>query len=129
VEENKARFITSSINCRELRISPGKNVANRIILLYICHPGKLPRTTHSSRHTSCRSSRLLLKHMSVFSSFSFSFNPPFCLKIDKEFAGRLWRPTVILTTQEAEIRRIAVQRQHRQIVRKTLSQKNKPSQK
>lgn len=42
--------------------------------------GKLPRGAHYSRHTSYRSSRLLLKHMSVFSSFSLSFNPPFALR-------------------------------------------------
>lgn len=39
--------------------------------------GKLPRGAHYSRHTSYRASRLLLKHLSVFSSFSPSFNPPF----------------------------------------------------
>lgn len=39
--------------------------------------GKLPRVAHYSRHTSYRSSRLLLKHMSVFSSFFLSFNPSF----------------------------------------------------
>lgn len=40
-------------------------------------PGKLPRTAHFSRHTSCRCSRLLLEYTSVLSSFSLSFNPPF----------------------------------------------------
>jgi hypothetical protein len=39
-----------------------------------------------------------------------------------------WFLPVILATQEAEIRRITVQRQPRQIVHETLSQKN-PSQK
>lgn len=39
--------------------------------------GKLPRVAHYSRLTSYSSSKLLLKHMSVFSSFSLSFNPPF----------------------------------------------------
>lgn len=38
-------------------------------------PGKLPRMAHSSRHTSCRCSRLL-KHTSIFSSFSLSLKPP-----------------------------------------------------
>jgi hypothetical protein len=37
--------------------------------------------------------------------------------------------SVILATQEAEIRRITVQNQPRQIVCETLSQKKKPSQK
>jgi hypothetical protein len=46
-------------------------------------------------------------------------------------AGRQWLTPVILATQEAEIRKIAVQSQPRQIVRETLSQKKKkkPSQK
>jgi hypothetical protein len=42
--------------------------------------------------------------------------------------GHQWLTPVILATQEEEIRRIEVQSQHRQIVPKTLSQKN-PSQK
>jgi hypothetical protein len=42
--------------------------------------------------------------------------------------GHQWLIPVILATQEEEIRRIEVQSQHRQIVPKTLSQKN-PSQK
>jgi hypothetical protein len=37
------------------------------------------------------------------------------------FAGQRWLMSVILATQEAEIRRIAVQSQFRQIVHKTLS--------
>jgi hypothetical protein len=37
---------------------------------------------------------------------------------------RQWFMPVILAAQEAEIRRITVQRQYRQIVRETLSQKN-----
>jgi hypothetical protein len=39
-------------------------------------------------------------------------------------AGLQWLTTVILATQEAEIRRITVQSQPREIVHKTLSQKN-----
>jgi hypothetical protein len=39
-----------------------------------------------------------------------------------------WLTTIILATQEAEIRRIEVQRQPRKIVHETLSRKN-PSQK
>jgi hypothetical protein len=39
-------------------------------------------------------------------------------------AGHWWLTPVILTTQEAEIRRIVVQSQPRQIVLETLSQKN-----
>jgi hypothetical protein len=35
-----------------------------------------------------------------------------------------WLTPVILATQEAEIRRIVVQSQHKQTVHKTLSQKN-----
>jgi hypothetical protein len=42
-------------------------------------------------------------------------------------AGHWWLTRVIPATQEAEIRRITVQSQPGQIVRKTLSQKN-PSQ-
>jgi hypothetical protein len=38
-------------------------------------------------------------------------------------AGRCWLTTIILATQEAEIRRISVQSQPGQIVLKTLSQK------
>jgi hypothetical protein len=38
-------------------------------------------------------------------------------------AGCQWLTSVILPTQEAEIRRITVQSQPREIVRKTLSQK------
>jgi hypothetical protein len=37
--------------------------------------------------------------------------------------GYQWLTSVILATQEAEIRRITVRRQARQIVHKTLSQK------
>jgi hypothetical protein len=43
-------------------------------------------------------------------------------------AGCWWLTLVILATPEAEIRRIAVQKQHEQIVHKNLFQK-KPSQK
>jgi hypothetical protein len=39
------------------------------------------------------------------------------------FAGRWWLTPVILATQEAEIRRILVWNQPRQIVQETLSQK------
>jgi hypothetical protein len=51
-------------------------------------------------------------------------------KISPKFkvAGHWWLVSVILAIQEAEIRRIVVQSQTRQIVRETLSQKN-PSQK
>jgi hypothetical protein len=42
-------------------------------------------------------------------------------------ARRPWLPSVIPATQEAEIRRIEVQSQPRQIVHETLSKKN-PSQ-
>jgi hypothetical protein len=45
-----------------------------------------------------------------------------------KLAGRLWLTPVILGTQEAEIRRIAVRNQPGQIVCETLSQK-KPSKK
>jgi hypothetical protein len=38
-------------------------------------------------------------------------------------AGRHWVTPLILAIQEAEIRRIEVQSQHRQIVQETLSQK------
>jgi hypothetical protein len=44
------------------------------------------------------------------------------------FAGYRWLTSVILATQEAEIRRIMVQSQPGQIVQETLSQKT-PSQK
>jgi hypothetical protein len=43
-------------------------------------------------------------------------------------AGHWWLTFVILATQEAEIRRIAIEASPRQIVLKTLSQKN-PSKK
>jgi hypothetical protein len=39
-------------------------------------------------------------------------------------AGCQWLTAIILATWEAEIRRIVVQNQHRQIVHETLSQKN-----
>jgi hypothetical protein len=39
-------------------------------------------------------------------------------------AGLQWLTPVILATQEAEIRKITVQRQSKQIVHETLSQKN-----
>jgi hypothetical protein len=39
------------------------------------------------------------------------------------YAGHQWFMSVILATQKAEIRRIAVQSQPRQIIRETLSQK------
>jgi hypothetical protein len=42
---------------------------------------------------------------------------------NKNLAGRQWLTPVILTTQEAEIRRLTVQSQPRQIVCKTLSGK------
>jgi hypothetical protein len=44
-------------------------------------------------------------------------------KSNNNTAGSLWLKPVILATQEAEIRRIVVQNQSRQIVHKTLSQK------
>jgi hypothetical protein len=43
--------------------------------------------------------------------------------IKTERAGRLWLTPVILATQEAEIRRIAVQSQPEQIVQEILSRK------
>jgi hypothetical protein len=52
---------------------------------------------------------------------------PFMIKSSLR-AGLWWFTPVILATQEAEIKRIAVQSQPRQIVRETLPQK-KPSQK
>jgi hypothetical protein len=52
----------------------------------------------------------------------------FSLKDKILTAGHRWLTAVILATQKAEIRRIAVQSQTRQIVHNTLSQKN-PSQK
>jgi hypothetical protein len=45
------------------------------------------------------------------------------VKIFLSMAGHQWLMTVIITPQEAEIRRTAVQRQPRQIVQETLSQK------
>jgi hypothetical protein len=42
----------------------------------------------------------------------------------KTFAGCQWLTPLILATQEAEIRRITIQSQPRQIVHKTLSGKN-----
>jgi hypothetical protein len=50
------------------------------------------------------------------------------LKKSTGSAQQWWLTPVIPATQEAEIRRITVQSQPRQIVHKTLSQKN-PSQK
>jgi hypothetical protein len=38
-------------------------------------------------------------------------------------AGRWWLTSIILATQEAEIRRIMIRSQHWQIVHETLSQK------
>jgi hypothetical protein len=46
-----------------------------------------------------------------------------CSKQNKIQLGTQWLTPVILATQEAEIRRIAVRGQPRQIVRETLSQK------
>jgi hypothetical protein len=43
--------------------------------------------------------------------------------IKRKLARCLWLTPVILATQEAEVRRIVVQSQPRQIVHKTLSQK------
>lgn len=69
VEQNSKQWkwqkTTKSVPERMLRIGSSS-------FTYVT-PGKLPRMVHSSRHTSCRSFWLLLKHMSVF-SFSFSFN-------------------------------------------------------
>jgi hypothetical protein len=54
---------------------------------------------------------------------------PNCRERRRVNTGRhQWLIPVILTTQEAEIRRITVQSQPRQMVHETLSQKN-PSQK
>jgi hypothetical protein len=56
-------------------------------------------------------------------------NLQYCDQARKNSTGSqaLWLTAVILATQEAEIRRIAVQNQQRQIVLETLSGKN-PSQ-
>jgi hypothetical protein len=43
--------------------------------------------------------------------------------LGKIYSGRRWLTFVILATQEAEIRRIVAQSQHREIVQETLSQK------
>jgi hypothetical protein len=50
-----------------------------------------------------------------------------CVKLSfllrKSSTGALWLTSIILATQEAEIRRIMVQRQPRRIVHEILSQK------
>jgi hypothetical protein len=57
-------------------------------------------------------------------SFSINLN----CSHNRGMAGHWWLTPIILAIQKAEIRRIAVQSQPRQIVPETLSQKN-PSQK
>jgi hypothetical protein len=61
------------------------------------------------------------KEMSVIGNDNSVY---FCLKNDKQ-AGCWWLTSVILATQEAEIRRIMVRSQPGQIVHETLSQKKK----
>jgi hypothetical protein len=43
--------------------------------------------------------------------------------MNRNYAGHRWLMSVILATQEAEIRRITVRSQPREVVRETLSQK------
>jgi hypothetical protein len=46
------------------------------------------------------------------------------ITVNRNTAGNQWLTSVILATQEAEIRRITVQNQPRKIVHETLSQKS-----
>lgn len=46
--------------------------------------GELPRTALSSRHASCRSSRLLFKHVRI-SSFFLSFRPTFAPRLPSAY--------------------------------------------
>jgi hypothetical protein len=63
------------------------------------------------------------KTLNVFYNFKY-----ICIIIKNIYARHWWLTNVILATQKSEIRRITVQSQLGQIVRKTLSFKN-PSQK
>jgi hypothetical protein len=63
---------------------------------------------------------LHLKHRTTLAMANFNLNA-------HSIPGHQWLTPVILTTQEAEIRRMAIQSQPRQIVFETLSQRN-PSQ-
>jgi hypothetical protein len=61
-------------------------------------------------------------------SISRAFKVRYCKKSGSS-TGRRWLTPVIPATQEAEIRRIAIQSPPRQTVRETLSRKNPPQKK